>query len=392
MQLIGVRAVVCAALLGACTPDGGVRFDTPVSASAAFAGETGQTSGEGGESTGGAGSSAPPPPAGGEDVTGGAGETGETGGGAVTGTLVPARAGWRYLVSAPVGDWTGLDFADETWPEGQAPLGDGDVVTAIDAAAAPVGVWLRRRFMATPGPALLMLYLRRGDGAAVYLNGVELVRSNLVAGELGPGTLAEDDLGGDEVRRYMRFVVPGAALQAGENVLAVALRRAAQGQPGLAFDLQLDTFDPASAPVDELSVQWRTRSYGGEYSDENVGAAWVERDDGTFVRTLMVWAAVRREHLVRWQAGADGDVVDAVTGATRGSHRSSEVTWDLRDAQGATAGPGAYRLWLEFTEDDSGKGAPAGPRLELPFTLGDGPAIPAAPVHPQFRDVLLLVP
>lgn len=386
------------ALLVACTPDGGVRFASPPALPGGL--ETGETGdlGSGGSGSGGLPPSTSLPPSASTEPgeTGGAGDTADTGEAPSTGTLVPARAKhWRYLASAgpPPADWASVEFDDEAWSEGQAPIGEsGDVLTAIDPAAAPVGVYLRRRFAATPGAEHLMLYLRRGDGAAVYLNGTELVRSNLPAGALGPATLAEDDLGGDEVLRYLRFVVPAQALRAGDNVVAVALRRASQGQPGLGFDLQVDTYALAETPADELRAQWRTRSHGGEYARENVGAAWVETAGGAFVRTLIVWAEVRREHLVRWQSVADGNVVDAVTGATRGGHRTSEVAWDLRDAGGQAAAPGDYRLMLEFTESNSNKGDPAGPRLELPFTLGAGPSLPTAPPQPYYRDVLVVAP
>lgn len=390
----GVLAVL---LLGACTPDGGVQFVTPPAILSGF--ETGGTEGEG-ASGGDGGSGGLPPPSttlppststsAPDETTGGSGE------GPSSGTLVPARAKqWRYLASAsaPPSDWASLTFDDGDWIEGAAPIGeDGDVATVLDPAATPVGVYVRRHFNATPGVPWLMIYLRRGDGAAVYLNGTELVRSNLPAGAIGPSTLAEDDLGGNEVIRYMRFVVPADALRLGDNVVAVALRRAAKDEPGLGFDLQLDTFALSDAPTDELRAQWRTRSYGGEYARENVGAAWIETSGGAFVRTLIVWAEVRREHLVRWQSSSDGNVVDAMTSATRGGHRTSDVAWDLRDAEGQSPPAGEYKLMLEFTESNSNKGDPPGPRLELPFTLGAGPNLPTAAEHPQYRDLLVVAP
>ena len=392
------------AVLGGCTPEGGVSFEAPESGVT----EAGSGGSGGGGSSGEGGVSGLPPPSttlpppsttspSTSSPTSGAEETGDdtSGGGPSMGTLIAARAKWRVLASAspPASDWAAPGFDDSAWLEGAAPVGDeGDVATVVDAAKAPVGVYLRGRFVATPGAEQLMMYLRRGDGAAVYLNGTELLRTNLPGGTLGSDTLAEEDLKGDEVLRYLRFAVPGGALKEGENVVGVALRRAQSGQVGLGFDMQLDAIALASLAKDELRAQWRTRSYGGEYARENVGAAWVETAAGGFVRTLIVWAEVRREHLVRWQSTADGDVVDAITGATRGGHRTSEVVWDLRDAQGQAAAAGEYRLMFEFTEADSNKGDPAGPRLEVPFTLGGGPSLPAVPASPHYRDVLVVAP
>lgn len=394
-----------ALLLVACTPDGGVQFDAPMTGLSGPASSEGGGTGETGEGTG-AGSGLPPgttlpPPS---TTTPTSSPTGEPTGeptsagdtdGPSMGTLVPARSSWRYLASAspPPADWAAPEFDDSTWPEGQAPLGeDGDVATVLDPAAAPVGVYFRHRFTASPGADRLMLYLRRGDGAALYLNGVELLRSNMPDGAIAADTPAQDDLSGNEVLRYLRFAVPSEALVAGENVIAAALRRKTAGAPGLGFDLQVDAIALADLPTNELRAQWRTRRYGGEYAPENVGAAWIERDSGEFVRTLTVWAEVRGEHLVRWRASSDGNKVDAMTGATRGSHRTSEVAWDLKDALGQPAAPGAYRLMFEYTEADSNKGDPAGPRFELPFELGAGPTVVPVPADAAYKDVLVIAP
>ena len=61
-------------------------------------------------------------------------------------------------------------------------------------------------------------------------------------------------------------------------------------------------------------------------------------------------------------------------------------------AQGQGLVAGDYKLMLEFTEDNSNKGDPPGPRLELPFTLGAGPSLPTAPAHPHYRDLLVVAP
>jgi hypothetical protein len=392
-----------ALLLAACTPDGGVQFDTPLTGLSGPASSDGGGTEATGEATG-SGSGLPPsttlpPPSTTTPTTSATGEptatAGDTDAAPTMGTLVPARSTWRYLASAspPAGDWAAPGFDDSAWPEGPAPIGeDGDVATVLDPAAAPVGVYVRHRFTAAPGADRLMLYLRRGDGAAVYLNGVELVRSNMPDVEITADTPAQDDLSGNEVLRYLRFAAPTDALVDGENVIAATLRRKTPGQPGLGFDLQVDAIALADLPTDELRAQWRTRRYGGEYAPENVGVAWIERDSGEFVRTLTVWAEVRGEHLVRWRASSDGNKVDAMTGATRGSHRTSEVAWDLRDALGQLAAPGAYRLMFEYTEEDSNGGDPPGPRLELPFTLGAGPVVVPAPADAAYKDILVIAP
>lgn len=381
-------------MLAGCVPGGGVVIEQTGTSGAGTT--TGVPTSSGDESGGGGSVSGLPPPPSTTPTTPSTtpsddtGESeGDSGDAPATGTLVPAHATWRYALATPAEGWASLELDDTAWPEGQAPFGEGgDAATIVDPAAAPGGVFARARFTAAGPTDSLMLYLRRGDGAAVYVNGTEVLRTNLPDGALAA---AEDDLGGDEVLRYMQFVVPGDALRAGDNVIAAAVRRASAGAAGLTFDMQVDVHAPAGPPA-ELKAQWRTRTYGGEYADKNVGAAWVEQEGGGFVRTLVVWGEVRRDNLVAWNAAADGNLVDAVTGATRGSHRTSVTTWDLRDAAGQAAPAGAYWLMLEFTEADSNKGDPPGPRLVVPFEIGETASVSAPPASERYRDVTVFAP
>ena len=364
-------------LLLACAPQGGLAVDR--SPSDLFATTVDTSGADDSDQTG---ASADPPPLPGDDDSGS--------GGAADGLLIPARARWRYLLDAPADDWRDLAFDDSTWPEGQSPIGGGgapDLVTELTTAAAPIAARLRHRFTLADADALpadLVLHLRRADAATIYLNGALVLRTNLV--DADPNAAPDVAASGDEGRRYLRFILPGEALQPGDNVLALELRRGDALAP-FAVDLQLE---PAAASQSAY-FQLRSRTYGGEYGDDNVGAVWVERASGEFVRTLALWAATRREHLVRWRAASGDNTVDAITSATRKSHVTSALTWDLRDAAGAVVTPGAYRLRAEFTEDNSNKGEPLGPEIALSFTLGDGGAV-TYERDGYFRDVTLITP
>ena len=69
----------------------------------------------------------------------------------------------------------------------------------------------------------LDLTARADDGVVIYLNGEEIVRSNLEDGEVLPTTLAAEDLtlspGEDDQNLIVE--IPGDALEEGENTLAV---------------------------------------------------------------------------------------------------------------------------------------------------------------------------
>lgn len=379
---------VVAALVG-CTPGPGLMFEAPMTET--WTGAPGGTS-EGSE-TGGevAGTGLPPgPPGSGTSAETGTTEADTGGSDGVPALLVPAQdGGWLWHTgAAPPGDWRAPGFDAGAWSMGQAPLTTGAPLPAIETV-----VRLRHGFTIAGDPsgvAQLMLYVRRDDGATIFLNGTEVARSGLSAGAWGEGLTADDGAAGSDGERYFRAVVPADGLQTGENVVAVGLH-GHPGDPDRAFDLQLEVLDLGREPTDSVSVQVRTTGYGGEYGDDHVLAIWVERA-GTFVRSLAVFGDERRDNLVAWSDAADNNVVDAVTGATRKRHATHVVAWDLRDAAGQAAPPGMYTLRVEFTEDDSNSGAPAGPTIAVPFELGGGPKVVPVAADPRFRDWLIIAP
>ena len=156
---------------------------------------------------------------------------------------------WRYRDSgvAPPPDWTIPDHDDSGWATGEAPLGYGDYQTTVvshgpDPDARYITTWFRRSFeiedvSVITGP--LTVQLMRDDGAVVYINGQEVVRSNLPQGVLDAGTLAHRVVGGSYETRFFSFEVDASCLQDGPNVVAVELHQSAPDSPDLSFDLWL---------------------------------------------------------------------------------------------------------------------------------------------------------
>jgi hypothetical protein len=108
--------------------------------------------------------------------------------------LVPAGSDWKYLTGGvnPGPTWTNLTFDDSAWASGPAPLGDNPeggaqrVTTVIDIGPAsryPTVVF-RKQFVVTNASSYIGLTVRlqRDDGAAVFLNGSEIVRDGLQPG------------------------------------------------------------------------------------------------------------------------------------------------------------------------------------------------------------------
>jgi hypothetical protein len=168
-------------------------------------------------------------------------------------TLVAAGSVWRYLDdgSNQGTAWRARGFDDRSWRTGAAPLGYGDPVTTVvgfgsRANRKHVTTYFRRTFAASGGSTRLVLRLRRDDGAVVYLNGVEVARSNMPSGTVAYRTLAF--AAGSSEQTYLTHPdhrdapgrrerdggrgPPGVALQLRHGVRRRARRRQLTGSPG----------------------------------------------------------------------------------------------------------------------------------------------------------------
>ena len=166
--------------------------------------------------------------------------------------LVSQGTTWKYLDNgsnqgtAQGTAWSAAGFNDAAWATGAAQLGygEGDEATVIsfgpDANNKYITSYFRRAFtVANPASlANLTLYLKRDDGAAVYLNGTEIFRDNLPAGALAYDTLATT-AAADDGTSYLSAAIPVSALASGTNVLAVEIHQASLTSSDVSFDLEL---------------------------------------------------------------------------------------------------------------------------------------------------------
>lgn len=178
-------------------------------------------------------------------------------------TLVPMGARWRYLDGgkAPASGWREEGFDDAEWPEGPAQLGygEGDEATVLDFGGdeeeKAVAYHFRRSFEAPAEYDQALLWLHVDDGAVVHLNGVEVARLHMPAGEAGPHSRATTTVGnGETVQRTLR----GSVLRRGANVLAVSVHQVNGTSSDLSFDLELrasERWDAGDAAVGYLSVE-----------------------------------------------------------------------------------------------------------------------------------------
>ena len=169
-------------------------------------------------------------------------------------SVLEAGQTWRYwdAPSAPPADWTLPGFDDAGWNAGAAPLGYGDphyvTVTdgGLDPYARPITQWFRLRFtVADLDLVEARISLVRDDGAAVYLDGVEVLRSNLPAGTLDATTLASTSIGDAGETAPTPYPLDPSLLGAGEHVLAVEVHQHAPTSSDLGFDLFVSGAVPA---------------------------------------------------------------------------------------------------------------------------------------------------
>jgi hypothetical protein len=138
-------------------------------------------------------------------------------------------------------------YDDAGWPQGAAPLGFGTPVsTNIDVppptSSRPRSALLRRRFDVTDRSRLadLVLTTRADDGVVVYVNGVELGRSNVAAGTVAATTYATAaPRTSAAAASPVRWSVPSSMLQNGSNTIAAVCLVNYRSTPDLSFDLSL---------------------------------------------------------------------------------------------------------------------------------------------------------
>jgi len=115
-----------------------------------------------------------------------------------------------------------------TWSSGQGQFGYGEGDESTFPSDSAPTVYFRKRFSATAaGFNQLRILLLRDDGAVVYVNGAEVLRSNMPPGEIDYGTSPLKALGAAEEGLYLVADVDAPALNPGTdaNVLAVELHQ-----------------------------------------------------------------------------------------------------------------------------------------------------------------------
>jgi hypothetical protein len=195
-------------------------------------------------------------------------------------TLVSAGATWKYVDNGSNQGtaWRAVAFNDSGWASGAAQLGygDGDEATLLSYGSDPnnkfITTYFRRAFNVADVSVFSSLTLRvlRDDGAVVYINGTEVWRTNMPAGDVTYTTLASVAIGGADETTFFQTNISPSVLVNGTNVIAVEIHQANLTSSDISFDLQLVGADTAATPLitrgpylqtgspSNITVRWRT--------------------------------------------------------------------------------------------------------------------------------------
>src|ERR1051325_795591 len=180
--------------------------------------------------------------------------------------LAPPGADSKYLDNcSDLGTvWQQISFDDSAWFSGPAQLGygDGDERTVVgygpNSNFKYLTTYFRRAFTLSDPNSLAALTVRllRDDGGIVYINGVEVFRSNMPEGFVNINTFASTTIpNADETRFFPKLIDPAVLVQ-GTNIIAVEIHQAAYNSSDISFDLDL----VAAAAVGPPSIVTQPRN------------------------------------------------------------------------------------------------------------------------------------
>ncbi|UCD50261.1 MAG: DUF1800 family protein, partial [Phycisphaerales bacterium] len=207
--------------------------------------------------------------------------------------VVAAGVLWRYRkgTDEPDAGWRQLDFGDSSWSIGSTGIGygDGDDATVLedmrrtDSQTGYVSVYLRHEFQLTPQSLAaignLILRVDYDDGFKAYLNGTEIARANLPAGDVAYDAVATAS---HEAGNPEDFDISAHKdlLRTGYNVLAIRVHNRSATSSDLSMIPELVSREVLPGParrvirgVDELQQLVHLR---GIYSRKQLQAVLAE--------------------------------------------------------------------------------------------------------------------
>ncbi len=253
--------------------------------------------------------------------------------------VVQKQSKWRYHDRGQdLGQaWRNPAYDDSAWPNGDGPLGFGDLGSIKPATTVSYGgnasakhptTYFRKSFRFDPaelgGANGLTARILSDDGFVLYLNGAEVARDNMPEGDITFDSLAPATRASNEEDLYKEFLLSLAALRNGQNVLAAEVHQPNSTSTDLGFDLELLVFSDKSP---EGITQRVFRLKKGE-----TVATWNDAVKIAMAQTATEQSVVES---LEWQPESEE------TNAKQRSKRSNLVVWSGNFIQRR---PGAVRF------------------------------------------------
>ena len=235
--------------------------------------------------------------------------------------IVTAGATWKYLDdgSDQGTAWRAPGFDDSGWSAGPGELGygDGDEATVTNCGpSSPVcnsgnfiTTYFRHSFDVADASAYgsLTLSFLRDDGAIAYLNGTEVMRTNMPAGPVDFATTADTGVGGDAEHVFHRVAVNASLLVDGNNVLAVEVHQIADMSSDISLHAELFAQTRAGIHTD-LWLMLGDNAYNVGSDDEWQRAVFDPY--ASLLRSTVLWPVLGNHDILT----LDGDpYLDAMT-------------------------------------------------------------------------------
>ncbi|MGJ8642230.1 MAG: lamin tail domain-containing protein [Luteolibacter sp.] len=193
-------------------------------------------------------------------------------------TVFPTKSIWTFDDSGTdhgsstivVGDsgysssnWKHPNFNANSWSSGPGIFGFGDLGSdgssitpdtqmgfqSTPENSNPRTCYLRRNFNISGAASLSAINasVLADDGVIIYLNGVEVYRSNIIGGDVSSSTFAIDAVNNEQEVAYTSFTIDPLLLVEGQNVLAAEIHQINAGSSDIGFDMELSVQDMASS-------------------------------------------------------------------------------------------------------------------------------------------------
>ncbi|MGC8744581.1 MAG: Ig-like domain-containing protein [Verrucomicrobiia bacterium] len=176
-------------------------------------------------------------------------------------TIIEKGSVWSYLDDGSDAGivWRLPKYDDSGWKSGAAELGYSNApVTVVsfgdDPANKFITTYFRRRFY-VENPNIftnLIAGLKRDDGAIVYINGEEAIRSNMPQGNVNYRTLASTAVGGTDESAFFIYNISPRFLVKGTNLIAVEVHQNSPSSSDLSFDLYL--YGTSKSPEFKINI------------------------------------------------------------------------------------------------------------------------------------------